>query len=101
MSYKVTLLLSAQKDLEDALDYYAEINKALTTKFYEEFLQLNAILEQNPFFKTQYHTVRTYRLKSFPYLVHFVINEELNRVTIIAIVFGKQEKTTFDDRFIE
>ena len=101
MSYKVTLLLSAQKDLEDALDYCNEISKTLTSKFYEEFARLNSIPEQNPFFKTRYHSIRTYKLKSFPYLVHFVIDEELNRVTIIAIVFGKQEKTNFDDRLID
>lgn len=100
MSYKVTLLLSAQKDLEIVLEYYNEISGALTTQFYREFVEMNSILEQNPFFKITYHSVRTYKLKTFPYLVHFVINEELNLVTIIAIVFGKQEKTNFGDRFI-
>lgn len=99
MAFKVKLLHSAQKDLEDAIGYYHKINTALAKRFYTEFIELSNILENNPFFEIKYHSIRTHRLRSFPYLVHFFINENSKLVVILAIVFGKRKKTNFGDRF--
>ena len=98
MVFKIKLLLSAQKDLEEAIEYYNQVNNKLSLKFYSEFLELNNLLEKNPFFEIRYNEIRTYNLKSFPYVVHFIINENLNLVIILAIVFGKMEKNKFQNR---
>ena len=92
------MIPSAQKEFEEALEYYQKISPRLLQKFYSEFVELHELLEQNPFFEIRYSTVRAYKLKSFPYMVHFLINEESKKVIIIAIVFGKMKKTTFEDR---
>ena len=99
MGFKVLLAFSAEKDLEDAIDYYHQINQILPERFYDEFLELILLLETNPYFQKKYDLARTFKLKSFPYLVHFVINEECRVVKIIAIVFGRQEKTNFSNPF--
>ncbi len=98
MTFSIKLVPSAQKELEEALEYYLQISPNLLRKFYNEFVDLNELLEQNPYLEIRYKSVRTYKLKSFPYLVHFLINEELKKVIIIAVVFGKMKKTTFEDR---
>lgn len=98
MAFKVKLLISARKDLEDAVEYYHKINPVLAKRFYDEFIELNLLLEKNPFFEIKYNFIRTYKLRSFPYLVHFLINEKSNLGMILAIVFGWRGKTNFEDR---
>jgi hypothetical protein len=98
MAFDVKFLLSAEKDLEEIINYYNQINETLSEKLYTELLGLISLLKQNPFFEIKYATIRVYKLKSFPYSVHFSINE--NVVLIIAIAFGKQVKATFADRFL-
>ena len=99
MAFKVKLKASAKKDLFKAIEYYEEINQSLSERFYAEFLELRALFQTNPFFIIKYRSIRTYKLKSFPYVVHFVVNEENQLVTIIAIIFGKQQRTNFEYRF--
>ncbi len=95
MAFDVLLIQSAEKDLNSAIEYYNKINTGLARKFYDEFLLVDSQLKTNPFFEIRYKNIRLLKLKSFPYLVHFFINEPLNQVVIIAIVFGKQERTNF------
>jgi|GEM_PF-6985941 len=99
MAFEVNLIASAKKDLFEAIEYYGKINHALAERFYSEFLELNSFLHANPHLALKYKYIRTYKLRSFPYVVHFVINDEAQIVTIIAIIFGKQEKTDFSNRF--
>lgn len=98
MIFKIKLIPSALEELEEALEYYQQISPRLFKKFYDEFVEFHKLLEHNPYFEIRYGYVRTYKLKSFPYMVHFLINEELKKVIVIAIVFGKMNKTTFEDR---
>jgi hypothetical protein len=100
MAFKIKVLLSAQKDPENAVEYYHKISSTLSERFYSEFLNLNSIFRNQSFFEVKYKSVRTYKLRSFPYLVHFVINENINLVTIIAVVFDKQEKNNFEIRSV-
>lgn len=101
MVFKVKLIRSAQIDLADAIDYYYRIHPNLSLRFHDELMDLYGILEKNPFFSEKYRTVRTCNLKSFPYLIHFVIDEDVKQVLILAIVFGRMEKTTFEERISE
>ena len=98
MAFKVNLLLSAQKDLDKALEYYYRINPSLSKRYFEEFLQIKTILETNPYFEIKYGHIRTLKLNSFPYLVHYIIDESIPQVLILAIVFGKRKKSKFDTR---
>ena len=101
MAFKVKVRASAKKDLFKAIEYYEEINQTLAKRFHSEFLELNTFLETNPHFAIKYKYIRTFKLRSFPYVVHFVINEKDQIVTIIAITFGKQQKTDFEYRVLD
>ncbi|MCC6372541.1 MAG: type II toxin-antitoxin system RelE/ParE family toxin [Bacteroidia bacterium] len=98
MAFKVKLIPSAENDLREAMAYYHSIRPNLGKMFFETFLQLNNTLQTNPFYAKKYKSVRTIALKKFPYLVHFIVDEEPQTVTIIAIIFGKGKKTTFAER---
>lgn len=89
MVFEVRIKPSAKEDLLKAIAYYNKINPILSQKFYSEFSGLNALLARRPHFAIKYKTIKTCKLKSFPYLIHFVVNEESKLVTIIAIKFGE------------
>lgn len=95
MAFEVNLSPSAKMDLEETFEYYNQASWSTAKKFYSEFINLHALLQQNPFFEIKYDVVRTCKLKSFPYVIHFIINEEQTNVTIIGIVFGGQKKINF------
>jgi hypothetical protein len=101
MSFEVEVISSANIDLENGVEYYLAINKALAIKFLAEFQEMLILLEESPFFQVKYDMVRTVQLRSFPYLIHFMVNEKESRVIILAIVFGKQKKTNFRERTSE
>jgi toxin ParE1/3/4 len=101
MSFEVEVISSAQSDLENGVQYYLAINTLLAAKFLSEFHLVLNQLEENPFFQIKYDTIRTIQLQSFPYLVHFSVNEKESRVIILAIVFGKLKKTNFSSRISE
>ena len=98
MVFKIVLIPSAREELEDAIEYYFKIYNSLSLKFYNEFDDFINVLETNPFFEKKYSNVRSGQLKSFPYCVHFIVDEEKLLVSIIAIAFAKQGRSNFQSR---
>ena len=98
MGFDVRLIPSANLDLQRGIEYYLPFSKNLASKFLDEFYLILKQLEENPFFQIQLEPVRTIKLKHFPYIVHFIVDEISHKVIIIAIVFGKQKKTNFSER---
>ncbi len=101
MAFEVWVKASAKKDLFKAIEYYEGINQTLAKRFYDEFLELNTFLGTNPHFAIKYKYIRTYKLRSFPYVIHFVINQKDQILTIIVIIFGKQQRTDFEYRALD
>ena len=98
MVFKIGLIPSAKKELEEAIDYYFNIYNSLTQKFLNEFENLIRDLETNPFYEKKYAGIRSRNLKSFPYCIHFIVDEEKELVSIIAIAFAKQKQSDFQER---
>lgn len=98
MGFRIVFIPSAKKDLEETIEYYFNIYQSLSQKFYIEFESLIQSLESNPFYEIKYSNVRSRHLKSFPYCVHFIVDEGKSLVSIIAITFSKQERTNFQSR---
>ena len=98
MAFDVKVKSSAKIDLFKAIAYYNKINPALSRRFFTEFSGLEALLKTKPHFAIKYKTIRTCKLKSFPYLIHFVVDEKNKLVTIIAVTFGRRLRTDFENR---
>ena len=98
MRFQVDQLESVDYDLEQALHYYNQFNLTVSKNFLLELEKASKALEINPFFEIKYKNVRTLKIKRFPYLIHFVIEEEKNQVVIIAIVFGGFEDQDYSGR---
>lgn len=44
------------------------------------------ILSLNPHFQVRYDDVRCLPMKTFPYMIHFIIDEDLHQVVILGVI---------------
>jgi hypothetical protein len=44
------------------------------------------VIETNPFFEVRYSEIRCLPLQVFKYMIHFIVDEEKETVTIIAVI---------------
>ena len=76
MDYKVIVSPRAQKEIENAIDYYALYSSDAPVHFIAVLKEAYNILETNPFFIICYKNVRALKLRKFPYSLYFIINED-------------------------
>jgi toxin ParE1/3/4 len=90
MAYKLIVSPRAQKEIENAIDYYLLGNTEAPKKFITLLQSTYAILTENPFFSIRYKKVRALKIKKFPFSLYFEINELNNTVRILACFHNKQ-----------
>jgi hypothetical protein len=67
MAYKIIVSPRAQKEIEDAIDFYAIRNADAPKLFISYLIEAYHILEVNPFFRVRYKNIRSLKLKRYPY----------------------------------
>lgn len=91
MAYKIIVSTRAQKEIENAIDYYAIYNQALPKKFILSLENTYSILEINPFFKVRYNNIRSLKINKYPYSLYFIVNEESFTVRILSCFHNKRD----------
>ncbi|MDQ6902246.1 MAG: type II toxin-antitoxin system RelE/ParE family toxin [Bacteroidota bacterium] len=85
---RVTVIFSsaAIDDVEQAVAYYEEKQVGLGKRFAAHVqVALNSIKRNPHFASVCYDTIRCARIKKFPFLVHYHIDEDALIVSIIAV----------------
>lgn len=78
MSYKIVIIDEAKLDYKEALNYYKDINPKLGKRFNQSFKDSLDIIKKKPeLFQIRFENVRIKMLKTFPYLIHFTIYDNL------------------------
>lgn len=78
MSYKIAIVDDAKLDYKKAINYYKEIDPKLGKRLNKSFKESLKILKDNPeLFQIRFDDVRIKILKTFPYVLHFTIYEDL------------------------
>ena len=90
MDYKLIVSKRAQKEIENAIDYYTLYNTEAPKIFITLLKNTYEVLGTNPFFRVKYKNVRALKIKKFPYSLYFVINESKNSVRVLACFHNKQ-----------
>ena len=90
MAYKLIVSPRAQKEIENAIDFYTWNSSSAPKRFIEHLGTTYIALESNPFFEIVYKNIRAVKIKKFPYSIYFVINEKQNTVKIIACFHHKR-----------
>ncbi|REG98893.1 type II toxin-antitoxin system RelE/ParE family toxin [Flavobacterium aquicola] len=97
--YKIIILIRADLELDEIIEYYELVSKGLGIKFNNEFDDYGETLRTFPFFEEKYNIVRTLPLKKFPYTIHFTVDENEKVVTIHAITSDYQDPNTTKLKF--
>ncbi len=91
MAYKIIVSPRAQKEIENAIDYYALYNVDAPTKFIGTLREAYATLTINPFLnRVRYKNIRALRLIKFPYALYFDVNQSKNIVKILSCFHNKR-----------
>ena len=83
--FKIYILDEAIKDLTEALEYYKNINPKLAKKFYSSTNSALNDLKKNPFYQIRYDEFRIKIVKHFPYIIHYIIDEQNQIVAVYGI----------------
>ncbi len=86
-SYKIFIDPEALQDIKDATDWYNEQLPGLGNSFQKQVKsQINALKKNALGYAIRYEDVRFVLVRKFPFLVHFVLNENQKRVEVIAVL---------------
>lgn len=90
MAYKVIISPRAQKEIENAIDYYALYSSNAPLNFITSLQDAYSTLKDNPFFRVRYKNIRALKIERFPYSLYFVINEDKNTIRILSCFHNKR-----------
>jgi toxin ParE1/3/4 len=90
MVYKIIVSPRAQKEIENAIDYYALYSVDAPINFIAILKAAYTILETNPFFRIRSKNIRALKLKRFPHSLYFVVNEATNTIRVLSCFHNKR-----------
>jgi plasmid stabilization system protein ParE len=90
MVYKIFISIRAQREIENAIDYYNLYSLDAPTNFINSLKEAFEYLTTNPFYVVKYKNVRSLKISKFPYSLYFVIDKESSTVKIIACFHSKR-----------
>lgn len=89
MSYEIIFRIEAKIDLEEIESYYSKILPKLSDRFFEEFFETLAFIEQNPnLFQARYRGIHIAPLYKFPYGIHY--KENHGKVIVYRVLHTKR-----------
>lgn len=90
MAFKVIVSPRDQKEIENAIDYYALYSVDAPINFITSLKEAYNSLENNPFYRVRYKNVLALKIKKFPYSLYFIINEDENTVRVLSCFHNKR-----------
>ena len=84
MGFKIIISPRAQKEIEDAIDYYAIRSSDAPRDFIASLNDTYTILSINPYFRICYKNVRTIALNVFPFSLFYTVNEKENTIRLLS-----------------
>ena len=98
MAFEIFIEPRAIQDIQRAIDYYEEELTGLGERFEAALNKHILSLEKNPFFRIRYDNVRCLPLKTFPFMLHFTVDEIRKSVTIYAVFHTSLNPVKWDRR---
>jgi toxin ParE1/3/4 len=89
MAYSIIISPLAQKEIENAIDYYALNSHDTPLNFVKTLKQTYVILSLNPFFRVRYKNIRSIKINKFPYSLYFVVDEKKLTIRVLSCFHDK------------
>lgn len=96
--YKAVILPFAKDDIKRIVKWYNKKQKGLGKRFTTEVRKTIKYIKRNPEnIVTRYRNYKTAIVKVFPYMVHFIVNEDKKEITIHAVFAMKQSPQNWNE----
>lgn len=99
MAFKIVVTHKALIDIHEGIEWHNKQSAELGKRFYQTIQKKYKPLRQNPFFQIRYENVRCLPLEKFPYMIHFVVEEERNRVVVIGVISTHRGPRIWEESF--
>lgn len=97
--YKSKILPLAKEDIREAAKWYNEQQKGLGKRFTAEVREIVHFIRQNPKVSSvRYKTVRTAVLNTFPFMVHYTIDEKNKTIIVVAVLHTSRDPKLWKNR---
>lgn len=97
MSFNIIILKEAKSDLRESINWYKNINPMLAKRFVNSLNNSLLQVKENPFkYQIRYDYVRVVLLKTFPYLIHFSIE---NQTVVVKAIFHSSRDSKLNKLF--
>lgn len=97
MSYNLVVKPEAERDIQEAAQYYQLQQSGLGLDFLLAADQCLSRVQEGPLlYAVKYQDVRTASLKRFPFLVHFYV--EADTVIVLAVLHSKRNPRNWKDQ---
>lgn len=90
MVYRIIISPRAQSEIIKAIDFYALDSIDAPSNFVNQLQKVYEILTLNPFFRLQYKSVRSLKIKKFPYSIYYTIDKDINSIRVLSCFHNKR-----------
>ncbi|QBN19064.1 type II toxin-antitoxin system RelE/ParE family toxin [Flavobacterium nackdongense] len=99
MRFHFKIDTDALNDIEETFEWYEMQSKGLGLRYKNQVKkQINA-LKKNPYlFSIKYNQIRCRKIEKFPFLIHFLINENTKFVTVFAVFHTSRNPEIWNNR---
>lgn len=94
MDYNIVYTSQAEIDFKNTIEYYLLVSDTIANKFITDLDNAIEVLKSNPQFQIRYRDYRVLKVGKFPYLIHFLIDEQLNQVIIYGLICTHRDPKT-------
>ncbi|WP_445455352.1 type II toxin-antitoxin system RelE/ParE family toxin [Flavobacterium sp. HNIBRBA15423] len=84
MVFDLIISKRAQFEIENAVEYHAEININLASKFYIQLDSAYQNITVNPYYQKRYKNFRGITITNFPFILFFIIEEKQQQIKILS-----------------
>ena len=98
MAYRLKILPIVHKDIQEGISWYNSRQTGLGKRFHEAVKAEYNILKRHPHFQIRYDGVRCLPMKTFPYMIHYIVEEEKKRVVVLGVINTYKDPDKWMDR---
>jgi plasmid stabilization system protein ParE len=97
--YHSIILPIAKADIQDSSTWYEAQQKGLGKTFILFIRESIQFITANPYsFQVRFDEIRTAVVKKFPFLIHYLIDENSKTVIIVAVFHTSRDPLKWNDR---
>ena len=86
MRFQLKIDIDALNDIQETFEWYEMQLKGLGLRYKTQVKkQINSLKKDPYLFSIKYNEIRCRKIEKFPFLIHYLINENTKNVTVFAV----------------